>query len=66
MTRINLTANNAPVCLVSKMSRQTISAMSNGRMQYPSTQTLWKNDLQQEIIKHGLFFTLLIACEQTP
>lgn len=45
MTTMNLTANKASVCLVIKISRQAVSAMSKGRMQYPSTQTLWKNDL---------------------
>ena len=46
MTTTNLTANKAVVCLASKMRRHTINATFNGRMQYPSTQTLWKNDLK--------------------
>lgn len=47
MTTINRTANKASVCLVNKINRHTVNAISNGRIQYPRTQTLWKKDLKK-------------------
>ena len=46
-TKINRTANKASVCLVNKINRHTVNAISNGRIQYPRTQTLWKKDLKR-------------------
>lgn len=46
MTRINRTANRRVDCLAIKISRHAVNAIFRGKMQYPSTQILWKNDLQ--------------------
>lgn len=45
----SLRKNKNLVCVNMRNTRQTIRATAKGAKQYPSTQTDWKNDLENKI-----------------
>lgn len=50
ITTRNLTMNNARFCLARRIILQATRATSNGKIQYPRTHTLWKNELKYKNI----------------